>query len=290
VLGEGGNFEVNSYAGTISFEYRQTSNPSVNSLGSEEGNWSSLGLISLDKCIGFTRDIGLGQLATWLASNQATLNTWADGVLAQSGLDRDKAYVIDELNRRAIRFLDSSGIWQDEGDVLNPALDAIHDAENTTHYSDIMGDFPAFEQFRFVVRSVMNTINPTNDNPRVQMPEIQFFELPTNTINKLSVPTVDFLKAEDSTGTLHDILGRHQRLPKQSLTNWRLYIRTTHQVNEPLFLSFVFLNGSKSTISSTIVNDTAMNFTDISSSFRFFEVYRVVNGEEIILSSGYTEG
>ena len=313
VVGVGGNFEENSYAGTISFEYRPSSNPAANTAGSLEGGWHSLGLISLDKCVGYTRNIGQGQLAAWLASHQATLTMWAEEVLGLSGWDRDKVYLIDEVNLRAIRFLNSSGTWQDEGSQLNPVWDAIHDLENTTHYADIEGADTAFEQFRFVVRSVMNTITPTNINPRVQMPEMQFFGLPTNTINTGNAATVAYLKAEDSTGKLHDILGKHVNLPHQSYASSRTYYRfyiggvQNTAASNRLYLTLQNTSGtmtsptsgtpansSTTTNHKAIVNDSSLDLSesgDYRTSPTYFELYLYSSSnEKIILASGYTGG
>jgi uncharacterized protein with WD repeat len=124
---------------------RENIDTAQNIVGSVAGGWSDLGLISLDKCIGYTRNIGIGQLAAWLASNQATLDEWAENVLGLSGADRDKAYLIDEVNLKVIRCL--SGAWVDDGTGLNPALDAMHDAENTTHYADIQVAETALDSF-----------------------------------------------------------------------------------------------------------------------------------------------
>ena len=307
VIGEGGDFESNSYAGTLSFEYRHQSNPDANTAGSGEGGWQSLGLISLDKCVGYTHNIGQGQLTAWLASHQATLNKWAEDVLGLSGQDRDKAYIIDEVNLRAIRFHHSSGTWQDEGLQLNPVLDAIRDVENTTHYADIKGANTAFEQFRFVVRSVMNTINPTNQNPRVQMPEMQFFGLPAGTINAGAVATVTYLKAEDAAGNLHDILGQHRRLPHYnfwsgwwsgSTTSFRLYAGTFQHIkptDRRLYLSIQNTSGMMTTSSIWLDSSSGTSYQDVSVSgdYRtspvYFELYVYsVNEEKIVLSSGYT--
>jgi len=297
VIGEGGDFEAHSYAGTISFEGRQTNDPSANTNGSVAGGWQSLGLISLDKCVGKTFNVGQGQLTAWLAANQASLNTWTATVLGLSGADRDKAYLVDEVNLRAIRFLNSLGTWHDEGAQLESSLDAMHDVENTTHYDDIAQSNTSFEQFRFVVRSVMNTIKPTNSSPRVQMPEMQFFELPDNPINVGNVASVAFLKAIDSNGALHDILGRHMRLPRRQTTNpaFRLYIGGVQNAENTLYFALQGASGLSvyprpiGTGTTNVGGRWLWDIAVANSSPTYYKIYiKDTNGDEIILSSGYT--
>jgi len=54
----------------------------------------------------------------------------------------------------------------------------------------------------------------------VQMPEFQLFGLPAETINTGAVATVAYLKAEDASERVTDILGNNQRLPFHSFSSW----------------------------------------------------------------------
>ena len=91
------------------------------------------------------------------------------------------------------------------------------------------------------------------------MPEVQFFGLPTETINTGAVAAVSFLKAEDAAGNLHDILGSPQRLPHYnfwsgwwsgSTTSFRLYAGTFQHIkptDRRLYLSIQNTSGTMTT-------------------------------------------
>jgi hypothetical protein len=152
----------------------------------------------------------------------------------------------------------------------------------------------------------MNIARLPSGSYSVAMPEMQFFGLPAEVINEGDVATVSYLKAEDAAGNLHDILGRHQRLPHSSYdsssggsTKFRFYISEVLHIkssDKKLYLAVQGSNGSMGTpVPADLIN--AKESYDISSSgdhrtqATYYELYIITNSDEkIILSSGYCGG
>jgi hypothetical protein len=102
-----------------------------------------------------------------------------------------------------------------EGTNILHENDAIHKMENRTHYADLENvSLETFGQLRFFVQSIMNVTRTPPPGAQIQMPEMQLFGMPTDTINAGAVATVPYLKAEDANGELHDILGKYVVVPK----------------------------------------------------------------------------
>ena len=133
------------------------------------------------------------------------------------------------------------------------------------------------------------------------MPEMQFFGLPSDAdkINKSTVATVSYLKAEDSNGVLHDILGRHQWLPflTSESTSVRIYwgefSSNVAENNGAIPFYFKDSNGIShgSNYNNTVYNKDVKEIDapyDSRTALRDYELYvYATNGEKIILSSGY---
>ena len=154
----------------------------------------------------------------------------------------------------------------------------------------------------------MNTEKPSVGGEPVAMPEVQFFGLPAEKINTDNVATVTYLKTEDASGNLHNILGRHQWLPHYSYyygyysysTTFRFYVGALQNIkstDKRIYLSIQNTSGTMTT-ASVSVEDNYYNtpYRDISLSgdFRttfYYELYIIsANEEKIIVSSGYTGG
>jgi hypothetical protein len=300
------------YAATLYFEGRETGNNDVTQLSSDEGKWDEIDLISLDKCVGFLKsERALDHV--WLNANQSTLDSFAQTVLGLTGSERDKAYLINESNWRVIRRDTAEDAWIDDGNQITLENDAIADAHNRTHYADFKSVME-LSQLRFTVKSVMNTNKTIPDNPVVVMPEMQLFGLPTDTINKSNAATVSYLKVEDVNGNLHNILGRHGRLPPQrdyniqnGRTHFRFYVGEGQHLAADSRLYLSMQNPDGTMIAPTLGNPSNTSattnhkaignhlFLDLSESGNrtteaiYFEVYTYSsNNEKIILSSGHT--
>ena len=192
-----------------------------------------------------------------------------------------------------------------------PNNDAIYQVDDRTHYADLKdggGNPLLLAQLRCTAQSIMNTEKPSVGGEPVAMPEMQLFGLPTETINAGAVATVSYLKAEDETGTLHNILGKHRRLPHYSYyygyysysTTFRFYIGAVQNIkttDKKLYLSLRNASGTVTTQSVSTESDYYNTpYRDISLSgdhrtVTFFELYIFsANNEKIVLSSGYTGG
>jgi len=195
-----------------------------------------------------------------------------------------------------------------------PNNDAIYHVDDRTHYADLKdsgGNPLLLAQLRCTARctaqSIMNTEKPSVGGEPVAMPEMQLFGLPADTINTGAVATISYLKAEDETGNLHNILGKHQRLPYYSFyygwysytTTFRLYLGNVQNIkttDKRIYLAIHNAYGNITT-SNVYVEDNYYNspYRDISFSgdFRsmfYFELYIYsAENEKIVLSSGYTE-
>jgi hypothetical protein len=286
------------YAASLYFEGRETYSNTAVTQDSIAGEWDEIDLISLDKCVGFNGNPSLTTVS--LLADQGTLNTWAQNVLGLTGSGRENAYLVDETDWRIIRFKAQSSAWDDDDTQITSATDASHNVDNRTHYADFKSVL-TMSQLRFTVQSVMNVARQLPNEPLVAMPEMQFFGLPANVINTGSVATVSYLKAEDSAGNLHDVLGRHQRLPFQASSRFRFYIGTVQNIkptDRRLYLAVQNTSGQMITSSASI--DDAYNsqpFRDISisgisgTSPAYFELYIFsTNDEKVILASGYVGG
>jgi hypothetical protein len=173
---------------------------------------------------------------------------------------------------------------------------------------DALGNPLLLAQLRCTVQSIMNTERPAGDDGQVAMPEMQLFGLPAETINAGTVAAATYLKAEDVSGNLYDILGKRQRLPYQSYyygyysysTTFRFYIGEIQNIkstDKKLYVSLLNISGTMTTQSVNIDNAYSSNpYRDISfsgdyRSSAYFEAYIMsANNEKIILASGYTGG
>jgi len=182
----------NPYAASLYFESR-TSIVDPAGTDSVADNWNEIGFISFDKCIGNCFGITPN-----LANEQATLDSYALSVLGLTGAEKDNAFIIDDNGgiRNIIQYNHAAGEWQDKGMQFT---DAIQNSANRTHYADFANS-QQWAQLRFAVKSLMNTTSLTSTPHVVAMPEMQFFGLPTNTINTGAVATVSYLKTEDVNG------------------------------------------------------------------------------------------
>jgi len=138
------------------------------------------------------------------------------------------------------------------------------------------------------------------------MPEVQFFGLPAEPINTGNVATITYLKAEDTSGNLHDILGRHRRLPHYSYTygyysystTFRFYVGALQNIkssDKRIYLSIQNTSGTMTTSSAYVEDNyssTPYRAISLSGDFRtafYYELYMFsANEEKIILSKGYT--
>ena len=151
-------------------------------------------------------------------------------------------------------------------------------------------------QLRFTVKSIMNIANLPTGSYSVAMPEMQFFGLPASPINGGST-TVTYLKAEDSAGKLHDILGRHQRLPYYSYngssTTFRFYLSAIHNIKSTDKKVYLSMEGVTNPGNAAIDESPYQNIAiavsgDHRSTPTYYELYiNSDNNEKIILSSGY---
>ena len=296
------NFAKLPYAASLYFEGRTTADASAVGKTSVEGGWTELGLISLDKCIGFNQT-STSTATSLLAGAQTDLNAWANSVLGLTGNRRDRAFVINEVgepNWSILQFNLSANTWQNKGKDFTIDLDAITDAENLTHYADFQ-TITALEQLRFVVQSVMNLMRVPVGLQQVLMPEMQLFGLPDKTINTGSeIATVSYLKAEDAEGNLHDILGRHQRLPFLS-SNWyqmnfRFYVGDIENIKSDGKVLYLDIHpyGNGSMQPSTMSYDGKgcyETWVGVSTEMSYYELYVYsADGDKVILSSGYIGG
>ena len=290
------------FAASLYFEGRETADANAVTQTSVEGGWDELGLISLDKCIGFNRE-SASTTAGLLAGAQTDLNTWANSVLGLSGANRDRAFFVNEVgdpNWSILQFSQSANAWQNRGHLFTEPMDAIADAENQTHYADF-ATISDLEQLRFVVQSVMNFMRLPGGIQPVQMPEFQLFGLPAETVNTGAVATVSYLKAEDASERVTDILGANQRLPFHSFYSWwgttttfRVYLGEVANIrsnDRRLHLECTRTDGTVAVSSVSISSATHMDFS-MSGDFRslsFFEFFvRSASNERIVVSSGYT--
>jgi hypothetical protein len=294
-----GNHANTPYAASLYFEGRATYSSTAVTQDSVTGDWSEIDLISLDKCVGFNGNPSLSTVS--LLADQGTLNTWAQNLLGLTGSGRENAYLVDETDWRIIRFRASTSKWEDDGTQITSTTDAIHSVDNRTHYADFKSIL-TMAQLRFTVQSVMNVARQLPNEPLVAMPEMQLFGLPTEIINTGSVATTTYLKAEDSAGNLHDILGRHQRLPAQGYasgyTVFRFYIDLPQHIktsDKKLYLAMQSSSGTMIT-ANTSLEGTATLYRDmtLSGDYRtqaYYELYIFdTSGDKIILSSGYSGG
>ena len=221
----------------------------------------------------------------------------------------DKATIVNQKDAKRMMYNLATQTW---GEVDNN--DAVYHVHDRTHYADLMdsvGKPLLLAQIRCTVQSIMNTERPSVSGVPVAMPEMQFFGLPTETINNGTPATVAYLKAEDSTGNLHDILGKHVNLPHQSYANSRTYYRfyiggvQNTAASNRLYLTLQNTSGtmtsptsgtpansSTTTNHKAIVNDSSLDLSesgDYRTSPTYFELYLYSSSnEKIILSSGYT--
>jgi hypothetical protein len=290
------------YAASLYFEGRATYSSTAVTQDSIAGGWDEIDLISLDKCVGFNGNPSLTTVS--LLADQGTLNTWAQNLLGLTGSGRENAYLVDETDWRIVRYKASSSKWEDDGTQITSVTDAIHSVDNRTHYADFK-TILTMAQLRFTVQSVMNVARQLPNEPLVAMPEMQLFGLPTEIINTGNVATTTYLKAEDSAGKLHDILGRHQRLPAQGYasgyTVFRFYIDLPQHIktsDQKLYFAVQNSNGSMITTNTSLENTmtTSTPYRDMSFSgdYRtqaYYELYIFsASNEKIILSSGYSGG
>jgi hypothetical protein len=288
------------YAASLYFEGREIADESAVTQESVAGGWSELDLISLDKCIGFNDD--LARTTAWFLANQGTLDTFAQNLLGLAGAAKDKAYLVNEIDWRILRYNAPINGWEESGSRITPENDAIHDVDNQTHYADFKSG-TVLSQLRFTVKSIMNVTRQIPDNALVAMPEMQLFGLPAETINNGAVATITYLKAEDAAGNLHDILGRHQRLPVHSTYTWwsttsyfRVYLGEVANIkttDRRIYLSIQSESGQMLTTNVSVNDSMDSQQFAISGDYRttiaYFEIYMFsVNDEKIILSSGYT--
>ena len=217
-----------------------------------------------------------------------------------------KASIVNQRDNRRMMYDLGTETWSEV-----PNNDAIYHVHDRTHYADLKdsaGNPLLLAQLRCTAQSIMNTEKPSVGGEPVAMPEVQFFGLPAEKINTGAVATVTYLKAEDSMGNLHDMLGRHQRLPYYSYyygyysysTTFRFYVgalQNIKSIDKRIYLSIQNTSGTMTTASVSIEdNYTNTPYRDISLSgdFRttfYYELYIFsANDERIILSSGYTGG
>jgi hypothetical protein len=214
----------------------------------------------------------------------------------------DKATIVNQRDAKRMMYDLATEKWSEV-----PNNDAIYRVHDRTHYADLkdnVGNPLLLAQLRCTVQSIMNTERPSVAGEPVAMPEMQLFGLPADKINTGAVATVSYLKAEDSSGKLHDILGKHQRLPvyaAYSYSTFRLYIGTVQNIktnDQRLYLAVQNTSGQMVTTntyiddnySSTPYRDMSVS-GNYSTSPAYYElyIYSTAN-EKIIVSSGYTGG
>jgi hypothetical protein len=140
------------------------------------------------------------------------------------------------------------------------------------------------------------------------MPEMQLFGLPADKINTGDVMTITYLKAEDEAGHLHDILGKHQKLPFRSVsyyygtvnyTYFRVYIGTLQNIkatDRQLYLDVHGINGKVTGSASVAPDWSNAPYRDFAiygdhRILAYFELYIYsADNERIVLSNGYTGG
>jgi len=251
-------------------------------------------------------------------------NMTTDALLAESGQSRlrtvalsrgqtmqppwtvipDKASIVNQRDNRRMIYDLTTQTWSEV-----PNTDAIYLVHDRTHYADLkdsVGNPLLLAQLRCTAQSIMNTEKPSVGGEPVAMPEVQFFGLPERTINGTAqIATISYLKAEDSQGNLHDILGRHQRLRHRSgwgsSTTFRLYLGTIQHIKSTdrrVYLSIQNTSGTISTSSVWLDNNysnTPHRDISVSDDYRtspaYFELYiNSASDEKIVLASGYTGG
>ncbi|MCL2711612.1 MAG: hypothetical protein FWE95_12105, partial [Planctomycetaceae bacterium] len=239
-------------------------------------------------------------------SGQARLNSVAlargESMQPPWSVIPDKATIVNQKDNRRMMYAFATTTWSEV-----PNNDAIYQVHDQTHYADLKdssGNPLPLAQLRCTAQSIMNTERPSVGGEPVVMPEVQLFGLPAETINAGAVATVTYLKAEDSAGNLHDILGKHQRLPYQnwwsyyggSNTAFRLYLGTLQHIkssDKKLYLAVCNESGQMLTSILGIENSSYpyLEFSvygDFRTSPTYFELYIYsTNDEKIILSSGY---
>jgi len=217
----------------------------------------------------------------------------------------DKATIVNQRDDRRMMFNRTAATWSEV-----PNYDAIDRVHNQTHYADLNdgeGNPLPLSQLRCTAQSIMNKERPSVAGHPVAMPEMQFFGLPAERINTGAVATITYLKAEDSSGNLHSILGKHQRLPYHnfwsgwggSSTSFRLYLGTIQNINPAdrrVYLTVHTASGTMNTShigidhSSTLHRDISVS-GDYRTAPAYFEFYMIsTNDEKIVLSSGYSGG
>jgi hypothetical protein len=215
----------------------------------------------------------------------------------------DKATIVNQRDNRRMMYDLATQTWSEV-----PNTDAIYRVHDRTHYADLkdsLGNPLTLAQLRCTVQSIMNTERPSVAGEPVAMPEMQLFGLPAEKINIGNVATITYLKAEDSSGKLYDILGRHQRLPIHSTYTYygttsyfRLYLGTVQHIktnDQKVYLSVQNTSGQMTTSNASLdSSSTPYRQISISGDYRtaaYFEIYIFSeNNEKIILSSGHTGG
>jgi len=214
----------------------------------------------------------------------------------------EKATIVNQRDNRRMMYDLTTEAWEEV-----PNTDAIYHVHDRTHYADLKdsgGNPLLLAQLRCTAQSIMNTERQSVGGEPVAMPEVQFFGLPEGTINgSAQIATITYLKAEDASGNLHNILGRHRRLPHYSYyssTTFRFYLGTLQNIkstDKRVYLAIHNTSGTMTT-SNAYVEDNYYNspYRDISISGNhqagsYYELYiNSANDEKIILSSGYTGG
>ena len=219
-----------------------------------------------------------------------------------------KAAIVNQKDDKRMMYDLATQTWSEV-----PNNDAIYRVHDRTHYADLKdgsGNPLPLAQLRCTAQSIMNTEKPSVGGEPVAMPEVQFFGLPTEPINTGNVATITYLKAEDATGNLHDILGTHQRLRYHrwtsgwygaSTTTFRFYVGTIQNINpadKNLRLTIQTTSNTEITASVPVVDEyygTPYREISVAGDYRTVPVYyklsiKSAKGEEIILSSGYVGG
>jgi hypothetical protein len=215
-----------------------------------------------------------------------------------------KATIVNQKDNQRMMYDLGTETWFE---ALNN--DAIYHVHDRTHYADLKdsaGNPLLLAQLRCTAQSIMNTEKPSVGGEPVAMPEVQFFGLPAETLNTGNVATVTYLKAEDASGNLYDILGRHRRLPHYSYsygyysysTTFRFYVGTLQNIkstDKRIYLSIQNTSGTMTTANVSVEDNymsTPYRTISLSGDFRtafYYELYIFsANEEKIILSKGYT--
>jgi hypothetical protein len=214
----------------------------------------------------------------------------------------NKATIVNQRDAKRMMYDLATQRWSEV-----PNNDAIYRVHDRTHYEDLTsstGEPLTLAQLRCTVQSIMNTEQPSVAGEPVAMPEMQLFGLPAEVVNTGAVATTIYLKAEDSDGNLHDILGRHQRLPSRSsfsYTTFRLYLGNVENIktsDRRIYIDVYRADGSRTSGITSI--DNSNSYCDISvlgnfqTQVAYFELYIYSatgitgSNEKIIFSSGYT--